>query len=486
MKFQAITCGETLPVKNPHAISVSMPTLQDVIDYEEQTPEIAQCIKSAYPRFVRHPYIMQLSAYLLEKYELGKDFELVVLSSRRAAEDVSACLQLTYTCHFDEPFGVVAVRQNTSDLKDVMKYIQLTGNILSSRAAQDYLFEVGVLKTRFAEDVIVDQAEEKVRMALAKAYRQPLENVAIAPSGMNAVYAAVTGLRRIQEKQGRDIFVQLGWLYSDSMSVVDKYSTQAAKFLDVTKLDELEIFLQESGSRVSGILTEVPSNPLLKCVDLPRLRSLCAVHHIPLLIDTTIATPYLFDFSPYADIMIESMSKFASGNADVLMGAVIINANFATDENRASIFLDVEPVYRGDAQRMAFAIQPYEQRVRKVSANTKALIGTLETRPYIKQVFSHHFDGAYVGLISVTFHGDYETIYNTLNLPKGPSLGTEFTLAMPYAYLAHYDLIQSEEGRALLAQIDLPTELLRVSVGIEPIEDIIAEFDRIGETVING
>ena len=58
--FKAIACGETLPQNNIHAVSTSMPTLQDVIDYEEQTPEILEKITVAYPRFVIHPYLKKL------------------------------------------------------------------------------------------------------------------------------------------------------------------------------------------------------------------------------------------------------------------------------------------------------------------------------------------------------------------------------------------------------------------------------------------
>ena len=55
--FNPIPTGETLPPKNVHAISVSMPLIQDVIDYEEQVPEILEVIKSGYPRFMIYPYL---------------------------------------------------------------------------------------------------------------------------------------------------------------------------------------------------------------------------------------------------------------------------------------------------------------------------------------------------------------------------------------------------------------------------------------------
>jgi len=50
---------------------------------------------------------------------------------------------------------------------------------------------------------------------------------------------------------------------------------------------------------------------------------------------------------------------------------------------------------------------------------------------------------------------------------------------MPYTYLAHYDLILTKEGNEFLEKIDLPIDLVRISVGTEPIEHIIHEFKRI-------
>ena len=65
--FSHIPCGQTLPLNNIHAVSVSMPELQDVIDYEEQTPQILEKITIAYPRFVMHPYLKVLAKYIKEK-----------------------------------------------------------------------------------------------------------------------------------------------------------------------------------------------------------------------------------------------------------------------------------------------------------------------------------------------------------------------------------------------------------------------------------
>jgi len=54
---------------------------------------------------------------------------------------------------------------------------------------------------------------------------------------------------------------------------------------------------------------------------------MCKKYNIPLVIDATLSTPYNLNLKEYADIFVESLTKFASGNADVLMGAVILNEN---------------------------------------------------------------------------------------------------------------------------------------------------------------
>lgn len=477
--FKPIKCGETIPIKNPHAISVSMPSLQNVIDYEEHTPEISKIITSAYPRFVRHPYIRRLSEFIAQKYSIANDNEVVIFSSQEAANRAIAEIKIEVKGEFNEPFGVAVAGVESKELSCLLKIIQEKGCILSSRAAQDYLYNNGILSECFEEDLYLqNDAENQVKLALAKAYAQSEKLIAIAPSGMNAVYAVAEGIRVEQAKNGRHILVQLGWLYSDSMSVVKSYSNESKVFLDVAMLNELEAFLAEHGNEVSALLTEVPTNPLLKCVDLPRLRKLCTSYNIPLIIDTTIATPFLCNFTPYADIIIESLSKFASGNADVLMGAIIFNEYGSAVHLKDSILQYVEPVFVGDAQRMVLKIQNYEERVVKTSKNAELLVRHFESCDYIEKVYSHQFNGKYVALVSVTFKKNFRKLYDELNLPKGPSLGTEFTLAMPYTYLAHYDLINNEKGRAQLQEIDMPIDLLRISVGTEPIEMIIAEFDR--------
>ena len=66
------------------------------------------------------------------------------------------------------------------------------------------------------------------------------------------------------------------------------------------------------------------------------------------------------------------------------------------------------------------------------------------------------------------------SVYDRLRLAKGPSFGLATSLICPFLYLAHYDLVTSGAGRAELAAQGLAPELLRLGLGAEPAEDIIA------------
>ncbi|MFY9100380.1 aminotransferase class I/II-fold pyridoxal phosphate-dependent enzyme [Aliarcobacter cryaerophilus] len=490
--FKPIICGETLPVNNIHAVSTSMPTLQDVIDYEEQTPQILEKISVAYPRFVIHPYLKLLSNYLKNKYEVPNEYELILLSSQKAVHVVSNKYFIHNKFDFNEPFGVIKVLKGRQ-YKKVLKFIQYVGYNLSSRLAEDYLFKLDLIeKTQKEELEKKELCEDIILNTLANTYSEKKENIKLSVSGMNAMYCVLKGIKNIQAKNGRTILVQLGWLYLDTMNIVNHYFEESKIFYDITNLDNLENFLKENGLKVSAIVTEIPTNPLVQTVDLEKLKNLCNSYNIPLVIDSTFATPYNLNLNSYADIYVESLTKFACGNADVLMGAIILNKNSKISHISQEFFKHCDEPYIKDIQRLALEIQGYKTRVKKISSNTKKLVEYFQKSSYIDEIFyclspkyKENYEKLMIdenslcGIISITFKKDFQKVYDNLNFPKGPSLGTEFTLLMPYTYLAHYDLIVSKEGKEFLEKINLPINLLRISVGVENIDEIKKEFEKL-------
>ena len=393
----------------------------------------------------------------------------------------------------NEPFGVILVQNGTTQLNKVLKFIQHVGYNLSSRLAQEYLFKEGLIDTKYIEEYEDEKtAYNTLTKTLAIAYNQPQKNVCLTPSGMNAIYCALRGLKTIQNVNNRTKLIQLGWLYLDTMNIVEHYFDENKIFYDINNLDLVEDYLKINGHTISAIITEIPTNPLLQTVDLVRLKTLCITYNIPLVIDATFATPFNLDLKPYADIYVESLTKFASGNADVLMGAIILNENSKISMISQEFFKHADMPYIKDIQRLAYEIKDYESRMKIISSNTKKLVEYFKTAPFIDEIFyclnpkyaSNYQklmidENSYTGIISVTFKKDFKEVYDKLNFAKGPSLGTEFTLLMPYTYLAHYDLITSKSGNKFLEEIGLPINLLRISVGIEDINEIINEFKRV-------
>lgn len=363
--FKPIPCGETLPPNNVHAVSVSMPTIQDVIDYEEN-PTACEKIKSGYPRFVLHPYLKILANYIKDKYKISDKYEVVVLSSQKAVKLISDKYYIHNKIEIDEPFGVILVQKGTSQLQKVLSYIQHVGCNLSSRFAEEYLYKFGLID-KLHKEKLEDKTKAKdiILNTLAKAYNQPKENICLAPSGMNAIYSVIRGLNSIQSHNGRDILVQFGWLYLDTMNIVNHHFNRQKIFSDILNLDLLEKYLEKNGLKVTAIITEIPTNPQLKTLDIQRLRKLCDKYNIPLVIDTTFSTPYNLNLENYADIFVESLTKFACGNADVLMGAIILNKKHNLSHMNKEFFKHCDPVYIKDIQRLAYEIKDYEERVKK-------------------------------------------------------------------------------------------------------------------------
>ena len=476
--FSPIPLGQTLPPNNIHAVSVSMPKLSDVIGYEECDKEICEKIKSAYPRFVLHPYLKLLAEFLRKKYEIDTNYEVVLLSSKKAVQIVSSKYYIHNPIDIDEPFGVILVLRGRQ-LKNVLSFIQHVGANLSSRLAEDYLYEVGVIDVKHEEEIDLNDPKKKIIDTLASAYEVNACGIKLTPSGMNAMYAALKGVKSLGSQNGRNILVQFGWLYLDTMNIVEHYFNHSKTIYDVEAIDELERYLKKKGSKISAIVTEYPTNPLLKKPNLKKLKELCKKYNIPLILDSTFATAYNDDIKDIADIYVESLTKFACGNADVLMGAIILNDKSKFTFIKNEYLNHCDEVYIKDMARLAVQIKDYKSRVESCSSNAKKLVEYFKTLPTIDEIFYNTFDdGNYCAVLSITFKKDFEKYYDELNFPKGPSLGTEFTLLMPYTYLAHYDYIGCERGEKFLASNGVPIDLLRISVGCEDIDGIIGEFNR--------
>jgi cystathionine gamma-synthase len=483
--FCEIPCGENIPLYNPHSVSVSLPKIQDVIDYEEGKSEVIDKMKSGYPRFFQNQFVKQLTQFIKEKHTISDDKKLIPITSIQARN----CIEKTFNVLFEsieDNFGNVflILDSNDENAKKYADFIRNAGLIISSRKAEATLYELNLIDSIYEEEHVSEaQAIFNIKNILSKAYGTSSEKIILSNCGMNALFAATETLVSIQKEFGKTKIVQLGWLYVDTMEIIERKENSHVQ-INIFDLVQLENWLEINQEKVAVLITEVVSNPLLQCVDLPKLYELCSRFSIKLIVDNTLATPFCVDVLPFCDLAVESLTKFACGNADLLFGAIIVK-----DESLIPLLNEnVIPPFEGEIKRLGFEILEYENRVRKISENTISLYNFLKTQPKvleIKSVFheasSENFskiqkENNVPGLLSVVFDKDLAFYYDKLQVAKGPSLGTEFTLAMPYVYLAHYEYLKSEMGLHVLKKLGINPNLLRISVGTEPIEDIVNAF----------
>lgn len=488
--FRDVPCGERLP-NSIHAVSVSMPTLQDLVEYERQDASALERIRSGYPRFHTHPYVQQIQKHLDRKLQLNGSPALIV-SSEKAAHTLNALLGNVGRLIQYKQLAALVVPHDQFEKARALR--QHTGTHISSRKAEDFLLQERLLSEQQDEDAIDVGSSKHVIRTLKQAYEAASdEDVLLANAGMNAVYALYQSILSLQARKNKDIWIHFGWVFMDTMKLIEKFRLPQSDYhrvYDVSDLAALEALLKKKGNRIAGIITETPSNPLLRTPDVHALRRLADEYECALVIDSTLGTPYNVDVLPHADAVIESLTKYANGAADVMMGAIILNSSSRYHEGLRSTLPDyLEKPYQRDVNRLAFQISGYAERMRKVNANTCALVKFLSQRESVKKVYWAYQEDSRAnyekiqrqpdspgGIITLELHQPLVSVYDALKLAKGPSLGAEFTLVGPYLYHAHYDLVSHEAGRKFLTAQGLDPELLRISVGIEPIEDLIQNF----------
>jgi cystathionine gamma-synthase len=495
--FCHIPCGRSMPLNNPHAVSVSLPSIADVIGYEENDPKVKDKIESAYPRFITNRFVAKAAIHIAKQQGIDSNRELIPVSSEGVFDLIEQYIGKGFDKITSSGFPLISIKKDSPLLLGIKYLIQHAGLIPSSRQAEDYLLKNKLIDHEFEEELApAKQAVASTKQILSKAYGYSTpDDVILCSAGMNAIFSVFQALKKTQAVKGRNKFIQIGWLYSDSMSIIKKYSKDSFQYLTIPDMDEFEKYVHEHNSEITSVFLEVPNNPVVRCADLPRIAEITKKYNIILAVDSTIGTPYNIEVLKYADIAVESLTKFACGNGDILMGAVILNKN---SEKAQSIKNEIKNIaqtpYIKDVRRLAFEIESYEERVKKVSKNTFALVDYLKSSNKVKSInwvlddFSRDNylkicknNKSVPGIISLVFDKKLHNYYDNIKLSKGPSLGTSFTLAMPYIYLAHYDLLKSANGKSLLDECGIDSELLRVSIGLEPAKNLINVFKEVLE-----
>ncbi|HVB39177.1 MAG TPA: PLP-dependent transferase, partial [Vicinamibacterales bacterium] len=481
--------------------------MRDLIGYEEKDPEVARHISLGYPRFVLHPCLRELAAHLIRRHGLAGQ-TLWLTGSASSAAELAAHLAATAPGRTapgalfatDLPPGPAPTRlhgvshpDDTALYGAAKAFLQHTGMFLGSREAEDALVRLGVRDRAEPEMLFADDAVAEIKRVLRRALPGTADgDLLLAGTGMNAIFASFRAVCEVQAARGRTAWIQLGWLYRDTIALLQRYTPVPARdylhLPDVFDRAALERVFAEQGGRIAGIIAEAPTNPLIQTPDIPGLARLARRHGARLVLDPSIASLFCVDVLPHADVVVNSLTKFAASDGDVIAGLAAVNpASPDAGALRERIARLLEPVYARDLARLAAEIGDYESVVARLNATTPQIVAFLEQHPKVKRVYwplAAESRGNYSriartpasvgGMVSFTLKTPLAPFYDTARLPKGPSFGMKNTLLSPFIYIAHYDLVTSETGRAELAANGIDPELLRLAIGCEPADDIIA------------
>ncbi|MGQ9645589.1 MAG: trans-sulfuration enzyme family protein [Thermodesulfobacteriota bacterium] len=308
-------------------------------------------------------------------------------------------------------------------------------------------------------------------------------------SGMGAIHAA---LLAAGARAGTTV-VSTRDLYGATTLLLQRLLTEmgvTVRLTDLSDPEAIEAVLAET--HPVALLVETISNPLMKVTDIPALIQTAHRYSTSVLVDNTFASPYLFNPLRYgADYVIHSVTKYIGGHGDV-MGGVVISSR----ENRKKL---------NDLNRLVGGVMgPFEAwlalrgcktlplRVREQCTNAGRIAQWLAEHPRVERVHypglqnhpqhelaSRLFGGrGFGGTLSFEIlKADRATVFRFMDaldlcLPAA-TMGDLYTLVLHPATASHRSLSVEDRARAGISE-----GLVRLSAGIEDVNDIIADLEQ--------
>jgi cystathionine gamma-synthase/methionine-gamma-lyase len=308
-------------------------------------------------------------------------------------------------------------------------------------------------------------------------------------SGMAAMHAALlaAGVRA-----GTTVVAALD-VYGATFTLLNRLFAELGatiRLVDVSDLAAVEATLTEL--RPVALAAETISNPLLKVANVPALADLAHRYGVKFLLDNTFATPYLFNPLLHgADFVIHSATKYIGGHGDVMAGVVITSA-----ENRRKLY-DLALITGGtlgpfEAWLALRGLKTLPLRVRKQFDTAARIAAWLVEQPTIARVNHPSLPGhpqhrlarqlfgerGWGGVLSFEIAGaDKAIAFRFMERLKlclpATTLGDIYTLALHPATSSHRSLSPEER-----AKVGISEGLVRLSAGIEEVEDIIADLEQ--------
>ncbi len=469
--------GQAMP-DSPHAVSVALPTWEDVIAYEEHDPLIVNSLKAVYPRFGLNPLVKEVAE--IAKSEIGwEDASAWPYPSLKAAQKAELFCQeknINGRTTIKELLGLQFLITDSQVTQSAKAFWQHTGLGASSRLAAIALRKEpkpSEKETKLARTLLLNR--------LGEIYCCSPNNVSLHPSGMAALSNALEVIKQINPKKPT---LQLGFPYVDVLKL-PQVVFQGSHLCLKKKPEEIAAELEQK--QPSALIVEIPSNPMLQCVDLITISKLAHERGIPVIADDTIGSALNIDVLPYADLIFSSLTKSFAGQGDILAGSLVVSPQSKWEKEFVHIIRKNSHTSLSGPDTIALEKASRDVVTRTYQLNKSCLIlkRRLEIHPAIERILHPEEcpnfkkimkDGAGYGcLLSFELKGGLEKtkeFYDSIKVCKGPSLGTNFTLACPYVLLAHYNELD------WAASCGVPAHLMRVSVGLERPENLWVRFEK--------
>ena len=260
--------------------------------------------------------------------------------------------------------------------------------------------------------------------------------------------------------------------------------------VNTSNLDEVEAELKgENADEIKAVYIESPANPLLTVTDIEKVSELAKIYNKKVIVDNTFLTPYLQrPLSLGADIVVHSGTKYLGGHSDTVSGFVVVN-----DKEIADRLYYLQNAIGGvlgpwDSYLMIRGIKTLAVRMDRHVANAKKIAEWLEKSGYVEKVYypGLESDPGYEvqkkqadgpgAMISFTLKKqyDYKKFFKSLKLVTlAESLGGVESLVCHPASMTHAAI-----PKDIREEVGITDELIRLSVGIEDVDDIIADLEQ--------
>jgi cystathionine beta-lyase/cystathionine gamma-synthase len=308
-------------------------------------------------------------------------------------------------------------------------------------------------------------------------------------SGMAAIHATLLALEVVS---GTAVVAAQDVYGATSTLLTTIFARQGVhiRLVDMTDLEHVEAVVRELRPKV--VMAEIISNPLLKVVDLERVAALAHAHDALLVVDSTFTSPYLLQPLRYgADVVIHSATKYLGGHGDVTGGIVVAPATYRPQLELVGRLVGgvLSP---HEAYLTLRGMKTLPLRLRQQCRNAMHIAHWLADHPCIRTVnypglTSHpgHTiarrllrEGCFGAVLSFELApGGREQVFAFLNSLRlcllATTLGDIYTELLYPAMSSHRML--SVEQRA---SVGISDALIRLSAGIEEVQDVIADLDQ--------